>query len=123
MKYRRDIIKEFNISRRVIEGYESIGLIKPSAKDKYGFYLYDRDTVERIAYIRFLQKIGFKLKEIASFIDEPDEVKGNFIKKKYKILIKKRDEYNVLTEICLRMLSKKEYKLSNEEYKKTIRCQ
>ncbi len=70
---RRDIMEKFCISRRVIEGYEEIGLVKPSKHDERGGLLYDRETVCRIGFIRICQKMGFELKDIVSLIDLPDD--------------------------------------------------
>ena len=76
------ICKEYGLSRRAIQGYEQLGLVKPAGKNKYGYLLYDEDTVYRILFIKHLQNIGFTLKEITSFIDEPNEVIKENLKKK-----------------------------------------
>jgi len=68
---RKDITLLFSISRRIIEGYEKQGLIKPTGHDKYLNNLYDLNTINRIGYIRLYQLMGFKLKEIKEFIDKP----------------------------------------------------
>lgn len=70
---RRDIMNEFHISRRVIEGYEEIGLVKPTLKNSMGTYLYDEKAFKRIGFIRLCQKMGFKVKEVKEFIDKPNE--------------------------------------------------
>jgi len=73
---RRDIMEMFHISRRVIEGYEEIGLIKPSKNDERGGLLYDQETVNKIGFVRLCQKLGFELKDILAMIDMPnDELK------------------------------------------------
>ena len=72
--YRRDIMDRFRISRRVIEGYEKLGLVIPSSHDDRGALLYDGDTVRRIGFIRLCQNMGFELKEIEEFIDGSSEV-------------------------------------------------
>lgn len=70
---RRDIMERFFISRRVIEGYEEIGLIKPTKNDEKGGLLYDYSTMCRIGFIRLCQKMGFELKDIMAIIDLPTE--------------------------------------------------
>ena len=70
---RTQAMDEFMISRRVIEGYEELGLIRPTAKTDRGSYLYDEETFRRIGFIRLCQKMGFELKDILEFIDSCDE--------------------------------------------------
>ena len=59
-----------NISRRSIQCYEKAGLMTPTTKNKYGHLLYD----ESAEMIRFLQQLGFKLREVKEIIDAPDDV-------------------------------------------------
>ena len=68
--HRKDIVKEFHISRRIIENYERLQLIKNSSKDKMGYYLYDKDTVKMIGQIRFLQLLGIRLEQIKEIIQK-----------------------------------------------------
>lgn len=60
----REVCNMLKLSRRAIQGYEKIGLIKPTVKNKYGHLLYDEQTVNQIAGIRYCQKLGLELKEI-----------------------------------------------------------
>lgn len=69
----REVCDELGISRRTVQGYEKKQLISPSSRNKYGYLLYDEETVRRIAFIRFSQQIGLSIKEISSFIDQPVE--------------------------------------------------
>ena len=62
----REVCNILNLSRRAIQGYEKIGLIKPSARNKYGHLLYDENTVNQIAGIQYCQKLGLELKEIVA---------------------------------------------------------
>lgn len=88
----RDIRNTLGLTRRIIQGYEEKGLIKPSGKDKYGRLLYDEDTIKRMAYVRFYQNLGYKLNEISEMIDGPeDEIKKLLINK--KAMIKNQIQY------------------------------
>ena len=60
----REVCEMLSLSRRVIQGYEKIGLVKPTARNKYGHLLYDDQAISKIAGIRFCQKLGLSLKEI-----------------------------------------------------------
>ena len=74
--YRRDIMDKFKISRRVIEGYEEIGIVNPTGKTNMGIYQYDEKTFKRIGFIRLCQKMGFEVKEIKT--GTWDYIKGIF---------------------------------------------
>ncbi len=80
------ICKELNISRKVIQGYEKHGLIRPYGKDRYGHLIYDRETAQRIVMIRFYQKLEFPIREIRDIIDSDEEhIREALIRKKEEI--------------------------------------
>ena len=60
----REICSMLDLSRRAIQGYEKMGLVEPTARNKYGHLLYDDKAVRKIAGIQFLQKLGLGLKDI-----------------------------------------------------------
>ena len=60
-----EICKSLNVTRKVIQGYEKHGLVKPCGKNKYGRLVYDSESIGRITKIRFYQNLGFSLKEIS----------------------------------------------------------
>jgi len=96
----REIRNTLGLSRRVIQGYEEYGLVKPSSRNKYGHLLYDQETVRRMAYIRFLQDLGLELKEIAEVIDIPTEEMKKLLKER-SVIIKDQiqnlvDEYDII---------------------------
>ena len=59
-----EIYAEYGISRKAIQGYEQLGLIRSCGKDRYGHLLYDHESLSLIIRIRFFQKLGFSLKQI-----------------------------------------------------------
>ena len=67
----QEIHNMFGITRRAIQGYEEIGLVKAVDKNKYGYLLYGEKEIERIQEIKMYQEFGFKLKEIKELIDVP----------------------------------------------------
>lgn len=71
----RQVCSELKISRRTIQGYEKLGLVKPCGKNKYGHLLYGKAEKDRIKAIRFYQQIGFSLREIKELLDAPNEIK------------------------------------------------
>ena len=65
----RQMCAELKIPRRAVQGYEEIGLVRPSGKNKYGHLLYSEPERERIRLIRFYQKLGFHMKESKELLD------------------------------------------------------
>lgn len=70
----RELCGIVGVSRRIIQGYENAGLMKPTNKNKFGHLLYDEKALHRAMFVRFLQRLGFKLKEIKELIDAPNDV-------------------------------------------------
>lgn len=74
MKTLKEVCTELGVSRRAIQGYEEAGLVKATRKNKYGYLLYNQYAQERIGKIKFLQELGFSIKEIGRLIDAPKHV-------------------------------------------------
>lgn len=74
MKKLKEVCHEAGVSRRAVQGYENVGLVRATAKNKYGHLLYDELEEERIKRIKLFQDMGLSLKEIAAVIDASDEV-------------------------------------------------
>ena len=68
-----EIAKELNMTRKVIQGYEKHGLVESSYRGKGNQLIYDEKNYDRIIRIRFLQKLGFSLKEIKKMAQGKDE--------------------------------------------------
>lgn len=74
------------VSRRSIQGYENVGLMSPTDKNKYGHLLYDEAALHRARMIKFMQRLGFKLKEIKEVIDAPSDVIKEALQRRIKEL-------------------------------------
>ena len=92
----REICEETGVTRRAVQGYEKAGLISASGRNKYGYLLYSPETEVRIREIRFLQEIGFAVKEIKSFEDAPKEEQKEELAKKEQELRAKCERMKVL---------------------------
>lgn len=88
MKKLKEVCHEAGVSRRAVQGYENAGLVRATAKNKYGHLLYDKLEEKRIKRIKLFQDMGLSLKEIAAVIDASDEV----LKPVLEIQIKKLEE-------------------------------
>lgn len=70
----REVCIMVGVTRRVVQGYEKIGLVASSGKNKYGYLLYDEEAIEKIRTIKQYQEFGFKVKEIKELLEVPEEV-------------------------------------------------
>lgn len=60
----REVCIMVGVTRRAVQCYEQEGLVRATAKNKYGYLLYDEMAVQRIQDIKMYQDFGFKLKDI-----------------------------------------------------------
>ena len=58
----------------------------PTDKNKYGHLLYDEAALHRARMIKFMQSLGFKLKEIKEVIDAPSDVIKEALQRRIKEL-------------------------------------
>ena len=57
---------------RMIQEYEKYGVaIKPTKRNKYGYLMYDDDTIDRLWQIRFYRELGYDKKAIKAVFDDP----------------------------------------------------
>lgn len=75
----REIESEFQISRRMIQEYESKGLIRFSNKNHYGHLLYETQMVKKIVVIRYFQKLGVTLAEIKCLFEAIPTKREEFV--------------------------------------------
>lgn len=70
----REVCNMVGVSRRAVQGYEEVGLIAASGKNKYGYLLYGDVAVEKIRCIKQYQEFGFTVKEISILMAATDDV-------------------------------------------------
>lgn len=92
----KELCKTLNLTRRTIQCYEKAGLMRPVGRNKYGYLLYDNNSVKRAAQIRFFQSLGFKLREIRELIDAPNEVLLEALENKIKELEEEQERMSKL---------------------------
>ena len=93
----REVCNRVGVSRRAIQGYEKIGLVVSSGKNKYGYLLYDETEVEKISCIKQYQHFGFKVKEIVVLMIAPDDIYIEMLSKKMEIM--KKQVKNLMVNI------------------------
>ncbi len=71
----REVCALVGVSRRAIQGYEKIGMVASTGKNKYGHLLYDEEAVETIRTIKMYRDFGFSVKDTAYLMKADDFVK------------------------------------------------
>lgn len=66
--------KAYGISTRTLRYYEEIGLITSIKKEDYAYRTYDENALRRLQQILILRKLRIKLSDIASILDNADEM-------------------------------------------------
>ena len=107
----QEIYNTLGITRRAIQGYEEIGLVRASDKNKYGYLLYGENEVKRIEKIKMYQEFGFKLKEIKDLMDAPNHIVKAALESRVEKLKEEREKLNTLisqAEALIKELSKEQ---------------
>lgn len=63
-----EVARQSGVSAKTLRYYEDIGLVEPAGRSSSGYREYDTEVVERLAFIRSSQALGFSLGEIRSVI-------------------------------------------------------
>lgn len=100
----REVCDETKVSRRAVQGYEKLGLLKASDKNEMGHLLYDDIAIKTIKKIKFFQDIGFRLKEIKDIINAPNEILKDALIVKVKEMNKEKEKIEELIEIVKDMI-------------------
>ncbi len=64
-----ELAQRAGLTVRTLHHYDSIGLLRPSARSDGGYRLYDRDDVARLQQIQALRKFGMALADIGAYLD------------------------------------------------------
>lgn len=66
-----ELAKRSGLTVRTLHHYDSIGLVKPSARSDAGYRLYNRDDIARLHQVQALQRLGLSLAEIGAALASP----------------------------------------------------
>ncbi|MFC8568927.1 HEAT repeat domain-containing protein [Streptomyces sp. NPDC057245] len=66
-----EVARRSGISARMLRHYESLGLVRPSARTGSGYREYSGADIRRIFHIESLRSLGLSLKETARALDDP----------------------------------------------------
>lgn len=71
---------------RTLHHYDSIGLLKPSARSDAGYRLYNQSDVGRLHAIQALRQLGLPLADVASMLERGGEDLGDTIARQIRAL-------------------------------------
>lgn len=100
----KEMCELLNVSRRSIQCYEKAGLMMPTDKNKYGHLLYDEKAYQRAKQIKFLQQLGFKLREIKELIDAPGIILKNALKRRVAELESENERLDELIKEAYKLM-------------------
>ena len=102
----KELCREVGVSRRSVQGYEKVGVIRADSKNKYGYLLYSREMVERAKLVKFYRDIGLNNAEIASLFDASESVLLEVLAAKMKLLEEEVKKTEILIEKTRIMITK-----------------
>lgn len=79
------------VSRRMLQDYNKIGLLKYRGKTPGGYWLYDEADADRLAAIQLLRSYGFTRKEVLLLLGDPDQPVSDVIRHAETALLERRD--------------------------------
>lgn len=83
------------VSRRTLQDYDDMGLLKHRGTTPGGYWIYADEDVERLRLIQLLRQIGYSRKEIGALIDSPDISLSRLLDSAQASLEKKRDRLDL----------------------------
>lgn len=84
------------VSRRTLQDYDHLGLLKHRDTTPGGYWLYAEEDVERLSVIQMLHHFGYTRKEIREVIDDPDISLVQLLDRAQASLERKRDHLSGL---------------------------
>jgi len=83
-------------SRRAVQGYEKLGIVSASGRNKYGHLIYDGMALDRIRMIKFYRDMGFSGKEVKKLMASTKEEQKNMIRDRISEINEKIDRLSRL---------------------------
>lgn len=71
MKRLSEVCKIAGVTRRTLQEYDKVGLLKPTSTTKAGYWLYDDAAIKRLILIRILVEVGYARKSIKVLLESP----------------------------------------------------
>ena len=79
------------VSKRTLQYYDRMGLLRPAAYTQAGYRLYDLDQVERLQQILLYRELEFPLREIRRILDSSDYDRNRALEQQIELLTLKKE--------------------------------
>jgi len=104
MKAVRDVSLISGLSRRTLQYYDEIGLLKPAAVKPSKYRLYDDQCLERLWRILFYKELGFSLEEIKKILETTPDLEKKLMEKHRHLLMDKQEKISKIITSAGHML-------------------
>lgn len=84
------------VSKRTLQYYDQIGLLKPSSVTEAGYRMYGDEALERLQQILLYRELQFPLKEVKRILDSTDYDRNRALEQQIELLRMKKDHLETL---------------------------
>jgi DNA-binding transcriptional MerR regulator len=89
-----------HVSVRTLHHYDSIGLLRPSARTDAGYRLYSDDDLVRLQQIMLFRELEFSLADIRAILDSPDFDRDRALEQQIRLLELRREHIDNLIDLA-----------------------
>lgn len=100
MKTVNEVSKLTGVSRRTLQYYDKIGLLRPTEYTESGYRLYDDAALERLQQILLFRELEFPLKDIKDIVTRSDFDKKKALDQQMELLELKKEHIENLINMC-----------------------
>ncbi|MCL2673878.1 MAG: MerR family transcriptional regulator [Defluviitaleaceae bacterium] len=105
MKTIKDACKQFKLSRSTLLYYDSIGLLKPSARTDSNYRLYTDADMERLKMICNYRKAGISLNDISKLLEVKKNEYTEILIERYNSISHEMENLQHQQEVIIRMMN------------------
>ncbi|MER7174050.1 MerR family transcriptional regulator, partial [Streptomyces mesophilus] len=95
-----EVARRSGVSARMLRHYESLGLLRPSARTGTGYREYSAEDIRRIFHIESLRSLGLSLREIGRALDDPGFTPATLV---VDLIAQTRERIAAETELLTRL--------------------
>ncbi|WP_026835683.1 MerR family transcriptional regulator [Eubacterium xylanophilum] len=108
-----EVVKRTGVSRRALQGYERMGLVRPTDKTESGYWLYDDEAIGTIICIKMMSCAGYTRKQIKEILDH-----GYFTLENIDQIVENLEDKKKRIENILEYM--RVYRIVYQEYKRVL---
>lgn len=71
MKKLSEVCKIVGVTRRTLQEYDKVGLLKPTDTTEAGYWLYDDAAIQKLILIQIFVEVGYERKTIKALLESP----------------------------------------------------